>query len=220
MALMQVKVQVDGRQELNRALAGITEIPEDMRPAWELIANDFYSMIQRRFAREGAHEGEPRWRALTPRYARWKLGISATVSSAEHAGGRAGLRRGTPRAGGQVQVGGVAPGAPILHLRSAPSYRGHLSRQPNLRESFVRGRQDNVTRITKRSITMGSAARTPDGRHSLAIIHQRGTRDGRVPPRPPLVLSRATKSRWFRILRLWFTEALIDLRESRGGPIE
>lgn len=58
-----------GEVQLDRTLERFTAV-EDMRPAWNAIADRFAHVERRQFAGEGTFSGG--WSPLSPRYARWK----------------------------------------------------------------------------------------------------------------------------------------------------
>lgn len=60
-----------GDQQLERTLDRFGDAAEDMRPAWDAIAEDFADVERRQFSTEGGY-GSGGWAPLSPRYAAWK----------------------------------------------------------------------------------------------------------------------------------------------------
>jgi hypothetical protein len=70
--VIRLRIEIDGRVELNRVLTGIADDLEDWRPALGEMADDWYRSQGAVFTAAGAHEGLPGWEPLSDRYAVWK----------------------------------------------------------------------------------------------------------------------------------------------------
>lgn len=70
--VIRLRIEIDGKVELNRVLTGIADDLQDWRPALNEMADDWYRNQGAIFYAAGAHEGLPGWEALSPRYALWK----------------------------------------------------------------------------------------------------------------------------------------------------
>lgn len=228
MGWVELKFDVAGEQQLDAMIEKVRFLPSDLSPAFKRIADDFYQSLQSRFKAEGSFAGAPRWTALSWRYARWKLGLEGTASRREVKIGRQFLGETMTRHGGEFQItrklgkritrigrktfiGGVAPGAKILQLRAAPTYRGKLAKSPNLMESLRPGGPENVTAIEPQALTMGSTLKV--GGWNLGLLHQRGTK--RMPARQIIVLSSTQRLRWKNLLREFLVEQLAIIRRER-----
>lgn len=60
-----------GDVQLSRTLADRAERAEDVRPAWDAIADRFEEAERRQFGSEGTY-GSGGWAPLSPKYAAWK----------------------------------------------------------------------------------------------------------------------------------------------------
>ena len=70
--VIRLRIEIDGKVELDRVLTGIADDLEDWRPALDEMADDWYQNQGAVFVAAGAHEGLPGWQPLSPRYALWK----------------------------------------------------------------------------------------------------------------------------------------------------
>lgn len=66
---VRVRFSFYGEAQVDRTLERLTAV-EDMRPAWEALADRFVALEKRQFATEGLFSGG--WAPLSPRYAAWK----------------------------------------------------------------------------------------------------------------------------------------------------
>lgn len=66
-ARLEIHFQLMGEEKFARAFDHIEHIPDDFRPAWEGVAEDFWEHERETFDAEG-----PGWRPLSPRYKAWK----------------------------------------------------------------------------------------------------------------------------------------------------
>lgn len=73
MGMLEVNITVAGQRQLSRAIAGVSNAPRNMIPAWRAIRDDFYRREEATFEAEGAFEGKPKWAALGERYRREKI---------------------------------------------------------------------------------------------------------------------------------------------------
>jgi len=64
------EIEIAGEKQISRVLEGIEARAEDLRPVWDVIAQDFGRIVARQFATEGGL-GRP-WPPLSPAYAAWK----------------------------------------------------------------------------------------------------------------------------------------------------
>jgi len=69
---VQFSVSILGEMQLERALAGRIRATSDLSPAFGRIAADFEEAQEKRFDREGSHDGSTAWKPLSPAYAEWK----------------------------------------------------------------------------------------------------------------------------------------------------
>lgn len=77
---LKVTLDIDGERQLSRKLHGLLHQVSDLRPAFEAMAADWSTTMQRKFESEGAHEAgtdeagtpNPPWEPLSARYAAWK----------------------------------------------------------------------------------------------------------------------------------------------------
>jgi hypothetical protein len=60
---------------LLRTLKGVEAQAADLSAIFRQIQHDFYYMMRRRFASEGAFEGHGRWTGLSDQYAAWKESV-------------------------------------------------------------------------------------------------------------------------------------------------
>lgn len=65
-------LEIEGKRELSTRIHGILYAVRDWRPAFRAIAADLVNVWAKRFAAEGAVEGDQPWAALKPGYAQWK----------------------------------------------------------------------------------------------------------------------------------------------------
>jgi len=134
---VQFSVSIMGEMQLQRALAGRIRATSDLSPAFTRIADDFEETQERRFDREGSHDGSTAWKPLSPAYAAWKAqhypGTKTLVRSGKLrdalAGGPGSVREIAPLrmvVGGTVQVGSYDLGG--LHFTGTT--RGMPARRP------------------------------------------------------------------------------------------
>lgn len=67
----QFQFGVLGEAQIDRTLASYSEALDDMRPAWNELADRFANAEKKQFATEGAYGGDA-WSPLSPAYAEWK----------------------------------------------------------------------------------------------------------------------------------------------------
>lgn len=60
-----------GEAQIDRTLLSYSQALDDMRPAWDTLADRFARAEKRQFDTEGAYGGES-WSPLSPKYAAWK----------------------------------------------------------------------------------------------------------------------------------------------------
>lgn len=65
---MRIQLEIAGDVQLSRTLLRFRQHAEDMSPAFEQIADDFYEIERRQFASEGVY-GSGGWKPLSPGYA-------------------------------------------------------------------------------------------------------------------------------------------------------
>lgn len=63
-------IEILGKEEIVRILDGISYRAEDLRPVWQIVAEDFYQVEEEQFATEGRFSGG--WEQLSERYKAWK----------------------------------------------------------------------------------------------------------------------------------------------------
>ena len=63
-------VEVLGEEQVARILDGVEYRAQDMRPVWQILAEDFYQVEEEQFATEGGFSGG--WAELSERYKAWK----------------------------------------------------------------------------------------------------------------------------------------------------
>lgn len=63
-----IRLDFIGESQVQRTLVRRIRVVQDMRPAWERIANDFARVEKEWFASRGNNT----WQPLSPRYAHWK----------------------------------------------------------------------------------------------------------------------------------------------------
>lgn len=68
----RLRVELNGRQALNRELHEVETGLDDWTPAFTRMMADFKQTQRSLFAAEGAFEGFPRWAPLSPSYRAWK----------------------------------------------------------------------------------------------------------------------------------------------------
>jgi len=68
---MQLRIEIDGKEELARAFDTLGRTVSDFRPAWPEIEQIFYRIELEQFDSEGARGGG-KWQALSPAYRKWK----------------------------------------------------------------------------------------------------------------------------------------------------
>lgn len=71
-AVFHFQFGVLGGAQIDRTLASCGEALEDMRPAWDILADRFAGAQKRQFKSEGAAGGDA-WSPLSPKYAAWKM---------------------------------------------------------------------------------------------------------------------------------------------------
>jgi len=69
MGLFELKFQVVGEKQFDRAIRGLEDIPQDLSPVFEMISEDFRKTEAEQFEKEGSHEGNQKWADLSPKYA-------------------------------------------------------------------------------------------------------------------------------------------------------
>lgn len=67
MANLDIRFEIPGEKSFQRRFENISHIPDNMRDAFEGMAEDFWTHERQVFADEG-----PGWRPLSPKYAKWK----------------------------------------------------------------------------------------------------------------------------------------------------
>lgn len=73
-----------------------------------------------------------------------------------------------------------------------------------LRKSLVSRQGDQaIYRLSQEELVVGTGLTTPDGKWNLGLIHQLGTRDGRIPARPLMRLRSAAQTRAVVIFSDW-----------------
>ena len=118
-------VSILGEMQLERSLAGRIRATSDLSPVFRKIADDIEETQEKRFDREGAHDGSTAWKPLSPAYAEWKAqhypGTKTLVRSGKLrdalTGGPGSVREIAPLrmvVGGTVQVGAYDLGS--LHF--------------------------------------------------------------------------------------------------------
>lgn len=65
---VQISFDLPGERQLESYFDHLVHIPDDWRPAWEHMAEDFWASEEREFDTEGQRT----WAPLSPRYAKWK----------------------------------------------------------------------------------------------------------------------------------------------------
>lgn len=70
--MLQLKFQVMGQVQLSRTFANISVGVGNLRKPFKRIADDFYQTQKATFNAEGAYEGKPKWKELSPEYQAWK----------------------------------------------------------------------------------------------------------------------------------------------------
>lgn len=68
---MRFTFNVEGETQVDRTLARVMDDLEDLRPAWDTLADRFAKVEERQFDTEGRYGGAG-WPALSPAYAAWK----------------------------------------------------------------------------------------------------------------------------------------------------
>jgi len=130
-------VSILGEMQLERSLAGRIRATSDLSPAFRKIANDIEETQEKRFDREGAHDGSTAWKPLSAAYADWKAthypGTKILVRTGKLrdalTGGPGSVREIAPLrmvVGGTVQVGRWDLGS--LHFTGTD--RGMPARRP------------------------------------------------------------------------------------------
>lgn len=64
----QLQLVIEGEAQLNRWLDRFVDEVTDLTPTWDLVAKEFYAIEEEQFN----SEGQGKWPALSPGYARWK----------------------------------------------------------------------------------------------------------------------------------------------------
>ena len=70
--VIEFNFTVDGEQQLRRWLDIASDSVNDFTPIFEKLADDFRQTQEEVFKKEGANEGLPKWKPLSPRYKKWK----------------------------------------------------------------------------------------------------------------------------------------------------
>jgi len=65
-------VSILGEMQLERTLAGRIRATSDLSHPFGRIADDIEESEEKRFEREGSHDGSTAWKPLSPAYAEWK----------------------------------------------------------------------------------------------------------------------------------------------------
>ena len=65
-------IDIMGERQLDRTFMGLMEEMKDLSPFFQFIADDFSATVERKFAAEGAIDGEPKWDDLSAAYAKRK----------------------------------------------------------------------------------------------------------------------------------------------------
>lgn len=68
----KLRLKIDGYTEFNRAIHGAMANADDLEPLFAAIAAEVRDSIAKRFAAEGAADGQPAWAPLSADYAAWK----------------------------------------------------------------------------------------------------------------------------------------------------
>lgn len=66
-------IDVDGVREFDRSFNRIRRHINDLFPVWREVQAEFFFIERRQFRTEGAAGASGRWKALSPKYAAWKL---------------------------------------------------------------------------------------------------------------------------------------------------
>ena len=115
-ARVTMTATVLGSLQLHRALQGRIHATSDFTDPFNRIADNFFEAEEQVFAREGAYDGAPAWKPLSPKYEEWKrrhypgARIMHLTGRFEDAmtGGAGSIREVEPlrlRMGGHVRVG-------------------------------------------------------------------------------------------------------------------
>ena len=70
--MLNLRFEVAGDVQLSRMLDRVSEDLSNMRPAWDLIHQNFLQGEHGTFAMEGAFGGKAKWKPLSPKYELWK----------------------------------------------------------------------------------------------------------------------------------------------------
>ena len=130
-------VSILGEMQLERSLAGRIRATSDLSHPFGRIADDIEESQERRFDREGSHDGSTAWKPLSAAYAAWKAqhypGTKTLVRTGELrdalTGGPGSTREIAPLrmvVGGTIQVGAYDLGS--LHFTGTT--RGMPARRP------------------------------------------------------------------------------------------
>lgn len=130
---MRITIESFGTTEFSRELLRVAERSDNMRPAFEALADDFYAVEREQFDSEGARGGQ-RWPPLSPRYAARKRVLFGPKPILEASGRlrRSLTSKGTPGNVHKVTADEIVIGSRVdygkYHQSTAP--RSQLRRRP------------------------------------------------------------------------------------------
>lgn len=159
------RYELDGETKLAGFLNHLYHVPDDFRPLWEWMAEDFWEHEKQAFDAEG-----PGWASLK-RSTQWNRLYS-----------------------------GYPPSHPILVRTGA------------LRASLTDGNADGaINEMYPTEMSVGTDLKTPDGRYTLGMLHQTGTRPHKRSPngmvaRPPVIIGPELRESWRSDITTWFQE--------------
>lgn len=113
---------------------------------------------------------------------------------------------------------GWAPLAPATRwdrlYHGYPPSHPILVRSGALKDSLTDGTADGaIYEVYPREMSLGTELKTPDGRYTLGMLHQTGTRPHKnsphgMPARPPVVVTPELKRKWNKRLEMWLRDEL------------
>lgn len=124
--IMGVSGTATGDKDVVKSLRFVARGVKDFRPLWRRIELDFYTMMDERFAMEGARGGESKWQELSPAYARRKAAqypgrgiLEATGALRDSLAAKGGQGRVLAKTEREMQIGTSIPYA-VYHQRGGP----------------------------------------------------------------------------------------------------
>lgn len=109
--------------------------------------------------------------------------------------------------GGATRGGAWKPLSKPYAARKAKTHpgKGILERRGDLRKAMTGKGPGAIRNVGPQELEIGASVRTPNGKWDLGLIHQLGSRDGRVPMRPIIDLPETVKTQMVREIadHLW-----------------